>query len=63
MIDGIGVLLFLSGDRITKLGTNMYSIVRPSDTSISGALPKVPAATAEDVSINFCHCLLFHGVF
>ncbi|XP_072036305.1 protein OSCP1-like [Amphiura filiformis] len=42
----------VKGDRVTKLGTNMYSIVRPTDTNISGSPPKVPPATAEDASAN-----------
>ncbi|XP_022104427.1 protein OSCP1-like [Acanthaster planci] len=44
----------MKGDRVIKLGTNMYNTVRPTDTTVSSPPQKtvVVSATAEDATAN-----------
>lgn len=42
--------LGVRGDRVTKLGTNMYSKVRPSDTTVSTETQQKKAQSVEQVS-------------
>ncbi|XP_054996270.1 protein OSCP1 isoform X1 [Sorex araneus] len=44
--------LELSGDRVLKLGTNMYSASRPVETHIAGASHSVAARTQESIVPN-----------
>ncbi|PIK50306.1 hypothetical protein BSL78_12827 [Apostichopus japonicus] len=44
--------LGVRGDRVTKLGTNMYSKVRPSDTTVSTETQQKKAQSVEQVTAN-----------
>lgn len=42
----------LVGNRVTKLGTNMYAVVRPSETTVSGGTTTMTSAEAETSKAN-----------